>query len=413
MGGAGSVAGGSNSAGAGGANAAGAGSGGTNSGGSNTAGGNSSAGAAGALPSAGAGGGLGAFTGIDFGAVSDGGTVTFQNIGAIGQYPSVCAPTGNTCCKQPLKFPTDKLTPWDQELIMTLRGPLDIKQFATYQPTTEGQPSAWKRVSSWDVRTPTASKGVMFTPDDGATPTFKGPIGSVCLVQASTDKLFGCGTGSNPYCSPTTRHKYAGWAGSKMFVVLASAPHVGSGGITAAQSCQPASNTWTDAPWFGLSVGELIRAGAFSGCNCYEGTKGDNGKGCGQINALEVINDGNNFKNLDVWVSSFFSYGGIFGGQCGGCNATAMPANVDLLNGPMAAVKGAVGSQNMGAGHLRRNAAGFRYFVFLLDVTSRTVQYAMIHPQNVPTALSGLLPNLPDSVPQTTIDGVIGLRLPN
>ena len=417
LGGATSVAGAGNGAGAG--NVAGAGNGAgagnvggaSSTGGTGTGGGNS--GGAGAPPAAGAGGGLGAFTGINFGPVSDGGTVTYQNIGAIGQYPSVCSPTGNACCKQPLKFATDKLTPWDQELIMTLRGPLDIKQFAAYQPTVEGQPSGWKLVSSWDVRTPTAAKGVMFTPDDGSTPAFKGPIGSVCLVQASTDKLYGCGTGSSPYCSSTTRHKYAGWAGSKLFVMLASAPHVGSGGITEAQSCKPASNTWTDAPWFGLSVGELIRAGAFSGCNCYEGTPGDFGRGCGQINALEVINDGNSFKNLDVWVSSFFSYGGIVNGQCGNCNAAAMPANVDLLNGPMAATQGAVGSQKQGAGYLRRNATGFRYVVFLLDVSSRTVQYALIHPQNVPPALSTLLPNLPDSIPQATVDSVLALRLPH
>src|SRR6202011_2884562 len=95
-----------------------------------------------------------------------------------GSYPSSCAPTGNTGCRQDKFVTGDKLTPWDEDLIMTLRGPIDLKQFATYQPTIEGQPSPWKLVSSWDVRTPTAAKGVAFSGDAVKGAPFSGVVAS-------------------------------------------------------------------------------------------------------------------------------------------------------------------------------------------------------------------------------------------
>jgi Glycine-rich protein domain (DUF2403)/Putative TOS1-like glycosyl hydrolase (DUF2401) len=432
MGGAGQVAGTTTSGGAGnlsgagnagGGNMAGTGIGasGANPGGAGAAGA-SSAGAAGSpAQAAGAGGGLGAFMGVDFGAVSDGGTVTYQNIGAMGSYPSVCAPpTAGACCRQTKTITSDKLTPWDEDLIMTLRGPLDIRQFATYQPTVEGQASPWQLVSSFDARTPAASKGIAFSGDAAmGGKTFTGTVASTCLVNASTDKDFGCGPASSPYCSATSSNKKSGWAGSKMFVFLASMPHVGSGGITTDQNCKPTTNGWNDAPWIGLSVGELIRADAFGTCQCYEVTQ-YHGDGCGQINALEVINDNDttgNYKNLEIFSSNFFGYGGDFGGPCGtnNCNTTGIPGTVDLVTGKVAAPAGVTGSQTPRMspnGFLRRPTTGYRYFIVLLDVTTRTVQYAIVHPGKVPAALGSLLPNLPNQVPQSTIDSVIGLRLP-
>ncbi len=399
---------------------AGAANGGATAAGSN-AGGASGAGmsSAGAAPMAGAGGGLGAFTGVNLGPTSNGGTVTYQNIGATGSFPSVCAPNGNACCRQTKTISSDKLTPWDEDLIMTLRGPIDIKQFATYQPATEGTPGAWNLVSSWDVRTPAAAKGIAFSGDAVKGAPFTGIVGSTCLVNASTDKAFGCGATSSPYCAANSGNKNFGWAGSKMFVFLASMPHVGSGGITTAQNCGAVTNGWHDAPWIGLSVGELIRAGAFSSCQCYETTP-YHGDGCGQINALEVINDNDtsgNYKNLEIFSSNFFSYGGDFGGPCGtnNCDTTNIPATADLVQGKMAAAMGATGSQTPRTspnGFLRRPSTGFRYFILLLDVTTRTVQYAIVNPGNVPAGLGALLPNLPNTIPQATVDSVIGLRLP-
>jgi hypothetical protein len=61
----------------------------------------------------------------------------------------------------------------------------------------------------------------------------------------------------------------------------------------------------------------------------------------------------------------------------------------------------------------RRPATGYRYIVALYDVATRTVQLAFIHPSNVPASLAGLLPTLPQQIPQTTIDALVNLRLPH
>jgi hypothetical protein len=45
-------------------------------------------------------------------------------------------------------------------------------------------------------------------------------------------------------------------------------PHAGS--AEAGQTCsKDATGNWYDAPWIGLSVGELVRARSFSSCQCY------------------------------------------------------------------------------------------------------------------------------------------------
>jgi len=423
--------------------AAGAGGGATAGGGANESGGRGSGGASGAGSggasgagtggasgtrggggAAGSAGGLGPFDGLDGGTVSHGGTVTFQNIGAIGSYPSVCAPqSSGMCCRQTHTLDNDRLTPWNEELIMTLRGPMVVKQAAVYQPQAgadAGDP--WRLAGAWDARAPAAAWGVSFTGDAAPKTAFgSGTVGSVCLVNLATDQPFGCGPSSSPYCAANSPNKNRGWAGSKLFVLLASMPHVGAGtgAVPTSASCADSSNGWTDAPWIGLSIGELIRAGAFSSCQCYEVTQ-YHGDGCGQVNAFEVINDNDtsgNYKNLELFSSNFFGYGGGLGGPCGTntCDTAALDGAVDLVAKKAEAPQGALASQTPRmnpSAFFRRPSAGFRYFLILFDVESRTVQMAMVHPQNVPAALAPILPALPGQVSRAAIDALLQLRLP-
>ncbi|HSZ81570.1 MAG TPA: DUF2403 domain-containing protein [Polyangia bacterium] len=400
---------------------------------SGSAGARASAGASGTAGAgaAGAGGGLGAFPGLDAGPVSDGATITFQMIGASGMYPSRRDPakgpcdvenSGGCCLTNQLETGTD-LNPWNEELSATLRGPMLVKQIAVYQPP-EGQSGAWQLTSSWDARTPTAGANIAFTgpPTPGAT-GFAGVVGNKCLVDVSTAMDFPCGPGSVPYCPapPAGQHKYYGWAGSKLYIWLATMPHYGSGAITSAQNCNNATtDNWYDAPWIGISHGELVRQGLYNGCQCYSYPSNPNaGNGCGQLNAFEVVNDNNTYKNLDVFSTNFFGYGGYVGeGPCGtGCNVASLPASVDLVNkktGNTEAAAGAISTPTQGPGAaFRRPATGYRYVIALFDVSSRTVQLAFIHPSNVPPSLTALLPGLPSQVPQTAIDSLIALRLPH
>jgi hypothetical protein len=419
---------------AGSSGAAGAGTAGT----TGAAGGGGSSGAAGTTGAAGsgnptgAGGGLGAFTGVDFGPMSDGATITFQMIGAAGMYPSRRDPavgpcdvqkTGTTCClTNQVETGTD-LKPWDEELSATLRGPMLVKQIAVYQPAS-GTSGPWNLTSQWDARSPGAAKNIAFSgpPTPGAT-GFAGVVGNKCLVDVSSGKDFPCGAGSVPYCPApgAGQHKYYGWAGSKLYIWLATFPHYGSGAITNAQNCNnTTTDGWYDAPWIGISHGELVRQGLYNGCHCYSYPNNPNaGNGCGQLNAFEVVNDNNAYKNLDIFSTNFFGYGGYVGeGPCGtGCNVASLPVSVDLVNkktGNTEAAMGAISTPKQGPGAaFRRPATGYRYVIVLFDVATRTVQQAFIHPNNVPASLAGLLPGLPAQVPQSAIDALIALRLPH
>jgi len=55
---------------------------------------------------------------------------------------------------------------------------------------------------------------------------------------------------------------------------------------------------------------------------------------------------------------------------------------------------------------------GFRYFVILLDETSRTVQIGLVHPSKIPASVAGVLPNFPETIPRASVDALLALRLP-
>jgi len=360
------------------------------------------------------------------GAPSNGGTITFESIGATGSFPSRRDPAigpcdafhSDSCCLANQAITSDALTPWDEDLILTLRGPMVVKQLAVYQPAQPGTGAPWSRVSLWDAGAPAAASGLAFDGNGTDTAGFPGTVGTECLVNVSTRDPFACGPGSSPYCPPRGAGKTAhrGWSGSKMFVMLATMPHAGD---VAGACSKDATGGWYDAPWIGLSVGELVRAGSFVSCQCYakDPAKGYLADGCGQFNVFEVVNDNNQYKNLDVFSTDMINYAGYVGeGPCGaGCDATRFTPEADLIDKSTSAEAkaGAVASPMHGPGAaLRRPVTGYRYFVILLDVPSRTVQLALVHPSQIPAALAGLVPALPASVEAATVDRVRGLRLP-
>jgi hypothetical protein len=238
------------------------------------------------------------------------------------------------------------------------------------------------------------------------------------LVNVSMSDVFACGPGSNPFCpSPAAgKQMHRGWSGSKMFVVLAQMPHADQ--VPGACSTGTTGN-WYDAPWIGLSVGELVRAGQFVACQCYakDQTKSYLADGCGQFNVFEVVNDNNSYKNLEVFSTNMIGYAGYVGeGPCGPkCDVTKLGPEVDLIDKTTVreAAQGAVSNPSKGPGAaFRRPSEGLRYFVILLDVSSRSVQLATIHPRNLPAAAASLLPALPATVSASTVEAMRALRLP-
>jgi hypothetical protein len=51
--------------------------------------------------------------------------------------------------------------------------------------------------------------------------------------------------------------------------------------------------------------------------------------------------------------------------------------------------------------------------MILLDERRRTIQVAIIHPENVPAVAAELLPELPAAIGRSSIDGLIDMRLPS
>ena len=368
------------------------------------------------------------FDAPDFGgddAVSNGATITFESIGAAGWFPSRRDPAmgpcdafqSSTCCMAKADITSAALTPWDEDLIVSLRGPMDVKQMAVYQPDANNAGS-WGLVSAWDATSPSSPRGLAFDGNNTDKNGFPGTVGTECIVNVSTSDVFACGPGSNPFCPAQSGGKqlHRGWSGSKMFVLLAGMPHADK--VPGACSTTTTGG-WYDAPWIGLSVGELIRAGAFQACQCYakDQTKGYLADGCGQFNVFEVVNDNNQYKNLDVFSTNMIGYAGYVGeGPCGPkCDVAQLGPEVDLIDkvNVREAAQGAVSNPTKGPGAaFRRRSDGLRYFVILLDVPSRTVQLAMIHPRKIPGAVAALLPSLPASVGANTVEAMRALRLP-
>jgi hypothetical protein len=353
---------------------------------------------------------------------SHGGTITFVDIGAPGWFPSRRDPAvgpcdalqSSDCCLARYQISTDQLTPWDEDLIMTLRGPMVVKNIVTYQPATD--PSSWELVSAWSDGSPQSPQGIAFDGNDTENAGFAGVIGTECLVNVSTSRPFACGSGSLPYCPSGARTRYYGWAGSKLIVLLATMPHATQVGSACSTTT---TGNWYDAPWIGLSVGELVRAGSFASCQCYakDPARWYLADGCGQFNVFEVVNDNNQYRNLDVFSTNMVDYAGYVGeGPCGAqCQLQNLGPEVDLIDKSTSteAPAGAVASPTSGPGAaFRRPESGYRYFVILLDVAARSVQLGIIHPDQIPPAAAPVLPDLPPSLSQSTIDGLLGLRLP-
>lgn len=361
-------------------------------------------------------------------APSHGGTITFQEIGSAGWYPSRRDPASgecdaidtDTCCMTRHELTSDALAPWDEDLIVTLRGPMSVQRMAVYQPLAPGS-GDWSRVAAWSASAAASGQGFSF--DGDATPgtAFAGTVGNQCLVDVARDEVFPCGPGSVPYCPAGDRPKHAGWTGAKLIVLLASMPHVGDGAIAEASNCSnDAADNWYDAPWIGFSHGELVRSGKFGDCHCYAKDPAEwfLGDGCGQLNAFEVVNDNNDAMNLDVFSTNFFGYQGYIGeGPCGDqCDTSALAPDVDLIDKSTSqqAAAGAIASPAGGPGAaFVRPSREPRYFIVLFDEGSRTVQLAIISPARIPEAVSAVLPEVPDRLSLVDIGALLSLRLPH
>jgi hypothetical protein len=230
------------------------------------------------------------------------------------------------------------------------------------------------------------------------------------------EPMFDCGDGENYYCPDDPGILHQGFSGSKLVVFLGSM-NFDDAGVGACGSDEPGH----PGPWVAFVASELVRDGGrkWNGlCNCYSKT-GSVGDGCGEINVFEVVLDDNDFSNREFASTGVRSFqaGHVGGAVCGSdCDRSDYPSDVEVVDacsqaaydeGPSIEVDGATDGCPVW-----RRPDGDRYFFILLDASERTIQVGVIHPANVPDAMTQVLPELPGTLDRRAIDALVDLRLP-
>jgi hypothetical protein len=357
--------------------------------------------------------------------------MTFTNLGAPGFWPRridreagdpACDykdgkdTWGGHCCMKKQVSTSERLAPFDEEMTLVLKA-IDVKQLAIYQPASSSDATAtWSLVSAWDRRTQ-AGQNLGFTRGPDQEPASSGEFTkNDCVNYVAQTAPFSCGDGKDYFCPADPGVNRLGWRGSKLIVMLASATF-DDAGVAACDG----GGAGHPGPWVALVASELVRDGArkWNGaCNCYSKT-GSVGDGCGEINLFEVVMDGNEYSNREFASTGVRSYqaGHVGGNVCGtGCSPSQFPADSEVVDAcaKTAYAKGPlipVGGKADGCPVWRR-PTGDRYFVILLDETTRSMNLALVHPENLPTAAMPVLPALPATLTRSTIDALAALRLP-
>jgi hypothetical protein len=394
------------------------------SGGSANAGGGGSGAVSGAPPDA-----LGAYP-FTPSTVTRGGTMTFTNVGAPGWWPRridreagdpACTykdgtdTWGGHCCMTEAMTTSDSLAPFDEEMTFIVKA-IDVKQLAVYQPKGDALAATWDRVTAWDRRT-NSPENLWFTQEGNGSASFPGDLThDDCVGYVMQQPLFECGDGHDYYCPNDPGILHRGYAGSKLVVFLGSM-NLDDAGVA---SCS-GTGAGKPSPWVAFVASELVRDGGrkWNGlCNCYSKT-GSVGDGCGEINVFEVVMDDNQYSNREFASTGIRSFqeGHVGGAVCqSSCERETFPEDVEVVDAcaQKAYEKGpeiAFGGVTDGCPVWRR-PDGDRYFFILLDAAERMIQVGIVHPGRVPKTVSGVLPNLPKTLPRTDIDAVLALRLP-
>lgn len=242
-------------------------------------------------------------------------TTTISGVGGNGSYDKVtnmqCPGTGassGTCEKTPVSV-SGPLAPFDEDLTLALRGPLEVDDIAVF---TMSDASTWTKVSSYSKGNATqnmvflnnkgdSAKSGEFSMCHGNSQSFASSNGATAASNASAfDGVLADGVEMNVMsetvcpasggsCGFSRGVAREGWRGEhKIFMVKAQMPHSGA----------------TDLPAIWLLNGQVVRTAEY-GCNCRG--MGGNG-GCGELDVAEVIPE-----NKEMLTSTVYSFKGSRG----------------------------------------------------------------------------------------------------
>ncbi|KAI0827752.1 putative TOS1-like glycosyl hydrolase-domain-containing protein [Trametes gibbosa] len=246
----------------------------------------------------------------------------YTNVGATGSYNEVTdiiPGTFPTCSANPFcvtkpKQISGKLAPFDDELTVAFRGPLNLYNIAVYQPTNASS-ATWKQVSSWTAGN--KPDNLVFMNNMGGQESGEWSIcagssqsyasgdwtasvssANAQIANGALDETHEVNIMSSTPCSSsaqctgfsrgTANH---GWSGSKFFVFTFDMP--------------PSSDP-SKVPAIWALNAQIVRAAQY-GCNC----RGVGPGGCGEVDLLETLAaDG---ANPDQAISEIYSPKGATG----------------------------------------------------------------------------------------------------
>lgn len=309
---------------------------------------------------------------------------------------------------------SERLAPFDEEMIFILKA-LNVKQLAVYQPSQDDGGSPWDRVSFFDDRE--GADNFTFTKSGNDSASFDGVlVHDDCVWYVMQNQPIDCEDFDEYYCPDDPGINHLGWTGSKLIAFLGNM-NVNDAEVT---SCG-GTEAGHPGPWVAFVSAELVRDGArkWNGlCNCYSKT-GSVGDGCGEINVFEVVMDNNDYSNREFISTGIRSFqnGHVGGSVCGvGCDRDDYANEVEVVDACSESAYTS-GPEVISGGSsdgcpVWKRPIGDRFFMILLDETSRTIQVAILHPANIPTGLGELFPGLPSRIQRETVDNLIQLRLP-
>jgi hypothetical protein len=248
--------------------------------------------------------------------------ITIDHVGTAGTYPRVTSMNpgtfGQPCpadaCMKTSESVSGPLSPFDEEITVVFRGPMEIYDIGVYQPSG----ADWTRVSRWDrcgssdlvflnnkgggksgIWTQCGGNSQSWATADGKDSAagerpFSGVLDNEVEVNVLTAKPC-AGADDASECGFSSGVALHGWAGAKLFAVRARMPR-----YTGA----PGTN-YTDAPAIWMLNARIVRTAQY-GCNCRGvGSPG----GCGELDVAEVLSDG----HLTHATSTIYSYQGAVG----------------------------------------------------------------------------------------------------
>lgn len=267
----------------------------------------------------------GSLTGIKYTGV--GGSGSYQEVTNMvaGTWPSC---TANPSCEQSPKEVSGNLAPFDDEITVAFRGPLNVKNIAVYQPGNSSA-ATWSQTSSWAAGG--ATNNLVFMNNMG------GGLSGQWTICGGASQSYANGTWDGSAASPTTGSSgylpetmeinimtnetcadsacsgfsrgtaNHGWSGSKLMVLTFNMP--------------PSSDA-SNVPAIWALNAQVVRAAQY-GCNC----RGEGGNGgCGELDILEVIAG----SDTDNAISEIYSFKGATGS---GASAFPRPTGDDVTYG--------------------------------------------------------------------------------